>query len=39
MAEQGDGTPDDVVFQDEGSFFDPDAHIEERGPSPNHPAG
>jgi transcription termination factor Rho len=34
MAEQGNGTPDDVVFQDEGgSFFDPDAHVEERGPN------
>ncbi|MBI3865778.1 MAG: transcription termination factor Rho [Planctomycetia bacterium] len=35
MAEQGNGSPDDVVFHDEGSFYDPDdradGRAEERG--------
>jgi transcription termination factor Rho len=35
MAEQGNGSPDDVVFQDEGNFYDPDDRVdqgaEERG--------
>src|SRR5205823_6091352 len=32
MEAQGNGPPDDVVFQDEGSFYDPDDQA--GGPSP-----
>ena len=31
MANQASGSPDDVVFGDEGSFYDPDDQAEERG--------
>src|SRR5262245_33827761 len=31
MAESENGTPDDVVFHDEGNFYDPDDRREDRG--------
>jgi transcription termination factor Rho len=31
MADSENGSPDDVVFNDEGSFYDPDDQAEERG--------
>jgi transcription termination factor Rho len=31
MAEPGNGSPDDVVFQDEGSYYDPDHQAAEHG--------
>src|SRR5262245_6620212 len=34
MADAGNGTPDDVVFQDEGSFYDPDDQTEAREADP-----
>jgi len=30
MAESGNGSPDDVVFQDEGSFYDPDDRADDQ---------
>src|SRR5258708_506125 len=35
MESQGNGSPDDIVFSDEGSFYDPDDRAEERGPDEN----
>lgn len=31
MVDQGNGSPDDVVFQNEGSFYDPDDQADDRG--------
>jgi transcription termination factor Rho len=38
MAASGNGSPDDVVFQDEGSFYDPDDRGDEARSEPSVPS-